>query len=339
MCSVCGCGGGEATLDDGKARSPDHDHGPGHEHGHDHHHGHHHDHHPDHEHVHEHVGPDGSVIRHSHDHHHDDQPVGGGHGHDHDHDHGDLHLAGHHHHDHHAPGHPAGPGSAVSRILRVEQDILAKNNAYAAANRALFTAAGSFVINLMSSPGAGKTTLLVRTLLDLKGRFPAAVIEGDQQTSLDADRIRATGVPALQINTGKGCHLDALMVTRAVGRLGLPPECLLFIENVGNLVCPAGFDLGESRRVVVLSTTEGEDKPLKYPDMFAGADLLLVNKIDLLPHVSFDVGRMVGYARRIRPGLEVIEVSATGGQGLDRWYSWIEAGLETAHRGRGAHDH
>jgi hydrogenase nickel incorporation protein HypB len=219
-------------------------------------------------------------------------------------------------------------------LLRVEQDILAKNNAYAAANRELFTAAGSFAVNLMSSPGAGKTTLLVRTLSDLKGRFPAAVIEGDQQTSVDADRIRATGTPAFQVNTGKGCHLDALQVTRAAGSLGLAPESVLFIENVGNLVCPAGFDLGEAKRVVVLSTTEGEDKPLKYPNMFAACDLLLVNKIDLLPYVAFDVGRMVDYARRIKPNLEVIEVSATAGQGLDRWYRWIEAGLEAARRHR-----
>ncbi|MEI8393892.1 MAG: hydrogenase nickel incorporation protein HypB [Rhodospirillaceae bacterium] len=309
MCGVCGCGGG---INPGT-----------HEHGHDHgHHDHDHttgDHHHDHEGFHEHVGPDGAVIRHSHE--HDHSP---GHAHDHGHD-----------HDH---GHGADE-AGKSRLLRVEQDILAKNNAYAAANRELFAAAGVFAVNLMSSPGAGKTTLLVRTLTDLKGRHPATVIEGDQQTSLDADRIRATGVPAIQVNTGTGCHLDALMVTRAVGRLGLPPESLLFIENVGNLVCPAGFDLGEAKRVVVLSTTEGEDKPLKYPGMFAGADLLLVNKIDLLPYVTFDVGRMIGYARRIKPGLQVLEVSATTGAGLTAWYDWLAGGLDAAHRRRGHHDH
>ena len=326
MCTTCGCGGGNPTFDDGKPK------GPAHEHGHEHPHAHPHD--P--EHVHEHVGPDGTVIRHSHDHRHDDAPVGGGHAHDHDHDHGDHHVVGHHHHEHRLPH---APDDAASRILRVERDVLAKNNACAAANRVLFTASGCFVVNLMSSPGAGKTTLLVRTLGDLSGRFPAAVIEGDQQTSLDAERIRATGVPAVQVNTGKGCHLDASMVARAVGGLGLAPESALFIENVGNLVCPAGFDLGETRRVVVLSVTEGDDKPLKYPDIFVGADLLLINKIDLLPYVAFDVGRLLEYARRIKPGLEAIELSATSGQGLERWYSWIESGLKAVHRGRGAHSH
>ena len=214
--------------------------------------------------------------------------------------------------------------------------MLATNDACAAANRVLFTASGCFVVNLMSSPGSGKTALLVRTLTDLKGRFPAAVIEGDQQTSLDAERIRATGVPAIQVNTGKGCHLDALMVTRAVGGLGLTANSALFIENVGNLVCPAAFDLGETRRVVVVSVTEGEDKPLKYPGIFAGADLLLINKIDLLPHLAFDVGRLLEYARRIKPGLEVIELSALTGQGLERWYGWIEGGLAAVHHRRAA---
>ncbi len=329
MCTSCGCGGGKPTFDDGKTS--------GHDHGHERPHAHTHDHAHDHEHVHEHVGADGTVIRHSHDHRHDDAPVGGGHGHDHDRDHGDLHVVGHHHHERHS--HPPVPDAGASRILRVERDVLAGNNACAAANRVLFTASGCFVVNLMSSPGAGKTTLLVRTLTDLKGRFPAAVIEGDQQTSLDAERIRATGIPAVQVNTGKGCHLDALMITRAVGGLGLAPESALFIENVGNLVCPAGFDLGETRRVVVLSVTEGDDKPLKYPDIFATADLLLINKIDLLPYVTFDVGRMLEYARRIKPGLEAIELSATSGQGLEGWYSWIESGLKAAHRGRGIHGH
>ena len=362
MCSVCGCSGNGATLENGKGgHAHQHEHGSDHDHDHDHghdhehvapdgtvtrhRHGHHHDHthdHPaDHEHVHEHVGADGAVIRHSHDHRHDDEPVGGGHAHDHDHDHGDTHALGRHHHDHtHGHDHhDAGVAGSLgsTRVLRVEQDILAKNTAYAAANRTLFGAAGVFALNLMSSPGAGKTTLLVRTLTDLKDRFPAAVIEGDQQTSHDADRIRATGTPAIQVNTGTGCHLDALMVTRAVGSLGLTPDSLLFIENVGNLVCPAGFDLGEGKRVVVLSTTEGEDKPLKYPNMFAAADLLLVNKIDLLPYVAFDVGRMVDYARRIKPGLAVLEVSATGGQGLAAWYQWLESGLEAAGHGRRSH--
>ncbi len=299
MCGVCGCGGGGASLDDGKGDDAAHHR---HHNDHDHDHDHEHDHEHDHGHEHEHVGPDGTV--HHHDHHHHPDP------------------------------HTDRDGGRTARLLRVEQDILAKNNAYAAANRELFAAAGVFSVNLMSSPGAGKTTLLVRTLTEMKGRFPAAVIEGDQQTSVDADRIRATGTPAIQVNTGTGCHLDALMVTRAVGRLGLTAESLLFIENVGNLVCPAGFDLGEARRVVVLSTTEGEDKPLKYPNMVAAADLLLVNKIDLLPHLTFDVGRLVDYARRIKPGLEVMEVSASTGVGLDRWYQWLETGLAVARRSR-----
>ncbi len=228
---------------------------------------------------------------------------------------------------------PAGvsvAGMSQGRLVRIEQDILAKNDAFAAVNRQLFAARGVFVLNLMSSPGSGKTTLLTRTLTDLKGRFPMAVIEGDQQTSFDADRIRATGTPAIQINTGKGCHLDAQMVTQAVGRLGIADAGVLFVENVGNLVCPAGFDLGETRRVVVLSVTEGEDKPLKYPQMFATADLLLVNKVDLLPHLAFDMARMVEYARRLKPGLEVMEVSATTGEGMQRWYAWIESGLAAA---------
>ncbi|HYD32645.1 MAG TPA: hydrogenase nickel incorporation protein HypB [Azospirillaceae bacterium] len=266
---------------------------------------------------------------------------------DHDHHHGDHHHGSDHEHEHMAADgtvvrHRHGPdairldqgtagaevaGMSQSRLVRIEQDILAKNANFARVNRQLFTATGVLSLNLMSSPGSGKTTLLTRTLTDLKGHHPMAVIEGDQQTSFDAERIRATGTPAIQINTGKGCHLDAQMVTQAVGRLGLDAGSVLFIENVGNLVCPAGFDLGEAARVVVLSVTEGEDKPLKYPGMFAAADLLLVNKVDLLPHLAFDTARMIDFARRVKPTLEVLEVSATTGQGMDRWYAWIEAGL------------
>ena len=176
----------------------------------------------------------------------------------------------------------------------------------------------------MSSPGSGKTSLLVRALETLGGRLPAAVIEGDQQTEFDAERIRATGVPALQINTGKGCHLDADMVARALPRLPLAERGLLLIENVGNLVCPAAFDLGEAHKVVILSVTEGEDKPLKYPDMFAAADLMLLNKADLLPYLSFDVERAIEYAHRVNPRLEVILTSATRGDGIDAWLAWIE---------------
>ncbi len=173
-----------------------------------------------------------------------------------------------------------------SRLVRVERDILAVNDAIAERNRGRLEQRGIFALNLVSSPGSGKTTLLVRTIERLAGLVPVAVIEGDQQTSFDAERIRATGAPALQINTGKGCHLDAAMVETALSRLAPPDGSVLMIENVGNLVCPAGFDLGEAHKVVVLSVTEGEDKPLKYPDMFHAASLMLLNKIDLLPHLS-----------------------------------------------------
>jgi hydrogenase nickel incorporation protein HypB len=210
-------------------------------------------------------------------------------------------------------------------MIRIEQDILGKNNEYAAGNRAWFHAKGILVLNLVSSPGSGKTTLLTRSIQDLKGRYSLAVIEGDQQTSHDADRIRATGVKALQINTGKGCHLDAHMVGHAVESLGLADKSLLFIENVGNLVCPAAFDLGEAHKVAILSVTEGEDKPLKYPDMFHAADLMLLNKIDLLPYLDFDMALCIDYARRVNPNIEVLRVSARSGEGMDAWYAWLQA--------------
>jgi hydrogenase nickel incorporation protein HypB len=218
-------------------------------------------------------------------------------------------------------------------MLQIEQDILAKNDEFAARNRQFFADRGVLALNLVSSPGSGKTTLLVRTIEALAGSIPAAVIEGDQQTTHDADRIRAAGAPALQINTGKGCHLDASMVEKAFDRLNIADDSVLFIENVGNLVCPASFDLGEAGKVVVLSVTEGEDKPLKYPDMFRAASLMLLNKIDLLPHVSFDVERCVEYAQRINPGIEVIRVSATTGEGFEAWLQWVD-GQATAARAR-----
>jgi len=210
-------------------------------------------------------------------------------------------------------------------MIQIERDILAQNDQYAAANRSWFRARGILALNLVSSPGSGKTSLLTRSIQDLKRHFPLAVIEGDQQTSHDADRIRATGVPALQINTGKGCHLDAHMVGHAVEGLELAERSLLFIENVGNLVCPAAFDLGEAHKVVILSVTEGEDKPLKYPDMFHAADLMILNKIDLLPYLDFDLTRCIDYARRVKPDIEVMQLSARSGEGLDAWYGWIQA--------------
>jgi hydrogenase nickel incorporation protein HypB len=215
-------------------------------------------------------------------------------------------------------------------MVRIEQDILGKNNEYAAANRRWFADHAILALNLVSSPGSGKTALLTRTLEAIKGELPAVVIEGDQQTANDAERIRETGVKALQINTGKGCHLDAHMVGHALEALKPADGSLLFIENVGNLVCPAAFDLGEAHKVVVLSVTEGEDKPLKYPDMFHAADLMLLNKVDLLPYVDFDVGCCIEYARRVNPRIRVLRVSARSGAGMEDWYQWLRATRQLA---------
>lgn len=224
----------------------------------------------------------------------------------------------HDHHDHHHDHHP-------EQVVDLEVDLLAANDALAAANRARFADAGILAVNLMSSPGSGKTTLLERTVRDLAGELPVAVLEGDQETLVDAERIRAAGARAVQVNTGAGCHLDATMVARGVDVLAPEDGAVLFVENVGNLVCPALFDLGEAARVVVMSVTEGADKPLKYPHMFRTADLVVVNKIDLLPYVDFDVATCVANARRARPGVEAIEVSATRGDGLQSWYGWLRA--------------
>ncbi len=267
MCTVCGCGEGETTVE-GDAHSRDH--GA----------------HPHHEHDHRHDGP--------------------------------------------GPAHAHAPGLSRSRRVQIEEDILGKNNEYAAANRRWFGERGILALNLVSSPGSGKTALLIRTLGDLQAEMALAVIEGDQQTSNDARRIRETGVRAVQINTGKGCHLDAHMVGHALETLKPEEESVLFIENVGNLVCPAAFDLGEAHKVAVLSVTEGEDKPIKYPDMFHAADLMLLNKIDLLPYVEFDVARCIDYARRVNPRIRVLQISATTGEGMDAWYRWIEATRQLA---------
>jgi hydrogenase nickel incorporation protein HypB len=213
-------------------------------------------------------------------------------------------------------------------MVLLERDLLEKNDAIAARNRAWLAARGVVALNLVSSPGAGKTTLLERTLHDLRGEVPIAVVEGDQETPLDAERIRATGCPVLQINTGRGCHLDAAMIEGALERLRPERGSLLFVENVGNLVCPAMFDLGERAKVVVASTPEGEEKPLKYPHMFRAAALMLLNKIDLVPHLAFDAGACIAHARRVNPGVEVVPISATRGDGLDRWYAWLRTSLE-----------
>jgi hydrogenase nickel incorporation protein HypB len=239
-------------------------------------------------------------------HHHDHD-----HHHDHHHDHGHTHD----HHDHDAP---------VSRTLQIEMDILQQNNLLAQRNRGWFEAKGILALNLVSSPGSGKTTLLERTITALKDELDVTVIEGDQQTLNDADRIAATGAPVIQVNTGKGCHLDAQMIRRACDELSPADGSCLMIENVGNLVCPAMFDLGEAAKVVIISVTEGDDKPLKYPTMFAAADLCLINKIDLLPYVDFDVDKCEQAARSVNPRLTFHRVSATTGEGLESWYGWLK---------------
>lgn len=227
--------------------------------------------------------------------------------HDHGHD---------HHHDHsHAHG---------KTIVEVEKDVLHENNLLAERNRGYFDAKNIFAMNLVSSPGSGKTSLLERTLTDLKDQFSFYVIEGDQQTSRDADRIHATGTKVAQINTGKGCHLDAHMILHALQGMKPKENSILFIENVGNLVCPAMFDLGEKERVVIISVTEGDDKPIKYPDMFHSSTLCIINKIDLLPYVSFSMDKAKEYARQVNPNLQFIEVSCTSGEGMSKWYQWLK---------------
>lgn len=238
------------------------------------------------------------------------------HTHAHTHDH-DLH--------HYGLG-PAGvhvAGISQERLIKIEQDVLKKNDVLAQTNRDFFIQQAVLALNLVSSPGSGKTTLLERTLRELQSKVTFAVIEGDQQTTRDAERIRATGVKAVQINTGKGCHLDAHQVNHAATDLELELGSVLFIENVGNLVCPAMFDLGEKGKVVILSVTEGEDKPLKYPDMFRRAQLVILNKIDLLPYLDFDMDACMTNLRQVNPKVTVLQLSATTGQGLAEWYDWL----------------
>ena len=261
---------------------------------------------------------EGNVKIEGHDHTHDDHHA---HTHHHDTQAGDLHFG-------HGPAGAHAPGLSQSRMVQIEQDILGKNDQYAAQNRALFSAMSLFVLNLVSSPGSGKTTLLTETLKHLKAKMPLGVIEGDQQTANDADRIRETGVQAVQVNTGKGCHLDAHMVGHAVENFSDLKSGILFIENVGNLVCPAAFDLGEAHKVAILSVTEGEDKPIKYPDMFYAADIMLLNKTDLLPYLDFDVDKCIEYARRVNPDIQVIQLSARSGEGMSQWLDWLSQGRQ-----------
>jgi len=233
-----------------------------------------------------------------------------------------THPPDHEHSHNHDHGHEHGP-----RSLKIEEDLLAKNNRLATGNRQRFQKAGLFVLNLVSSPGSGKTTLLERTLADLQGKYSFAVLEGDQQTANDAERIAVTGTPVYQINTGAGCHLDAHMVGHGVDHFDLDQTEILLVENVGNLVCPASFDLGEDHKVVVLSVTEGEDKPLKYPQMFQAADLMIVNKIDLLPFLSFELEKCKGFARQVNPKIRILELSCLSGEGMEGWYDWLEEGV------------
>lgn len=210
-------------------------------------------------------------------------------------------------------------------------NLLAKNDLIAAQNRGWFQGRQVLALNLVSSPGAGKTTLLARTISDLQDRVPFTVIEGDQATLHDAQRIRATGCAVVQVNTGTGCHLEADMIQRGVRQLDPPAHSALMIENVGNLVCPALFDLGERAKVAILSVTEGDDKPIKYPHMFRASTVMVLNKIDLLPYVSFDMSRCMAYARQVNPDMRVFAVSATTGEGLDHWYGWLLEQLEELH--------
>jgi hydrogenase nickel incorporation protein HypB len=285
MCETCGCGKpGEFKIHD-----PHHDHD--------------HEHMDDHTHDHEHLNDHVHDHKYSHDHEHDPW-------HSHEHNHDDDHI-----HSHHQP---------QKRVIDIKMDILSENNRIAQLNRRFFEGRKVLCLNLVSSPGSGKTTILEKTIKALNPSHKLFVIEGDQQTVLDANRIEKAGAPALQINTGSGCHLDARMIDSALEKLDIEANSLLFIENVGNLVCPALFDLGENKRVLVISVTEGDDKPLKYPYMFQSSHLCLINKSDLLPYVDFNTEEMIKHARSMNPGLEFIVVSAKTSEGMDLWFEWID---------------
>ena len=290
MCDTCGCGdpGKEPTIrKPGEENHEHHDHLYKHDHDHDH---------------------EGKTHSHPHEHaYHHEHHNEGEHSHDHNHN--------HHHHDH---------DHSHSSEIDVGQNILNKNNLIAERNRGFFDAKGITSLNLVSSPGSGKTSLLERTIKDTRQDFTIYVIEGDQQTMQDAYRIEASGAPVIQVNTGDGCHLDADMINRALKRLEIKDNSLLMIENVGNLVCPALFDLGESKRIVIISVTEGDDKPLKYPNMFSSSDTCIINKIDLLPYVDFDMNKVKEYALRVNPNLEFIDVSVKTGEGMEKWYGWLK---------------
>ncbi len=251
---------------------------------------------------HTHIDADGNEITHTHDHVHE-------------------------HDDHHDHAH----GSAATTTVVLEQAIMQKNDALAARNRAWFSGREILALNLVSSPGSGKTSLLERTIIDLKDKFPIYVIEGDQQTANDAQRIKDSGAPSVQINTGTGCHLEADMVMSGLKILKPPTGSIVMIENVGNLVCPALFDLGEAAKVAILSVTEGEDKPIKYPHMFQASKLMLLNKTDLLPHLDFDVEKCLEFAYQVNPQIEIIQLSTKSGEGMSDWYDWLKKQNIQAH--------
>ena len=317
MCVTCGCSSGNTTID---GVSVPHAH-PSHD--------------PATHHVHTHADGTTHAHPHVHDHGHDHthghtHPAAHDHGHEHAHPHAHAH-AHEHVHDHDHP-HPTQVPGRDAQTIALEAAVLGKNQALAERNRGWLAGRGVLALNLMSSPGSGKTTLLERCIRDLQGTVPICVVEGDQATANDAQRIRAAGAAAVQVNTGTGCHLEADMFERALKVLQPATGSLVVVENVGNLVCPALFDLGETARVVIFSVTEGEDKPLKYPHMFRSADVLLLSKIDLLPHLRLDVERCIGMARRVNRTIEVIRISATTGVGMDAWLHWLD------HR-VGGHDH
>ncbi len=311
MCTTCGCSdSSQVTFTDSKTGMHSHGDGPNHTHAHDdadadaHAHAH------NHVDEHEHPGEHQHAADHSHQH-------GHSHDHTHDHDRTSTHLY-----------RPA--QRKKTRKVTLEEDILAKNQLLAERNRGWLAGRDILALNLMSSPGSGKTTLLERTLTDLKGELAISVIEGDQATANDANRIRATGCDVIQINTGAGCHLDANMLAHGMAQLDPPSGSVVMIENVGNLVCPALFDLGERAKVVILSVTEGEDKPIKYPHMFRASSLMIINKIDLLAYVRFDVERCMAYAREVNPDIEVLRVSAESGEGMSGWYAWVRGLMANA---------
>ncbi len=304
MCNTCGCDHPDSSTKytiPGQNSEHAHEHGHSHEHDHTHHHTHDGEHNHAHPHTHKHP--------HSHPHEHD-------HGHTHDSDHEHEHTHYHTHSHDHEHSH--------SKVVTLEQDVLAQNNLLAQRNRGYFDAKNILALNMVSSPGSGKTTVLEKTITDLKSDLHFFVIEGDQQTLNDANRIKTTGAPVIQINTGNGCHLDADMINKAVKQLNVADNSVLIIENVGNLVCPAMFDLGEAYRVVVISVTEGEDKPLKYPGMFHSSDICLINKIDLLPYVDFNVEKAKEYALQVNHHLKFFEISAKTGEGMKQWYEWLK---------------